>query len=368
RPHCLAKDRLRLWLPEKSRALSQNEAPDQIPDTSDIQLDRILEVIGASWAPSTKETYGAGLLVFHVYCDMCELPESARCPLSLNLLTSFVASCAGSYSGSTLASYTAGLRAWHLLHGVPWHINTDELKAVLEGATRLAPPSSKIAKRSPFTPAILTLFRSHMQLDKPQDAAIFACMTVVFYGVARLGEFTVNSLKSFDPVKHVTCMRLSQETDRNGLLVTKIHVPSTKSSPSTGEDVQFAVQQGLSDPIAALENHLRINKADPSAHLFAWLHHKGLRPLTKRDVTKRITEIANAHAGLPNLKGHSLRIGGTLEYLLRGVPFDVVKTMGRWSSEAFTIYLRQHAQILAPYLQATPLLEPFTRYTMPPVR
>ncbi|KAG1829990.1 hypothetical protein EV424DRAFT_1378728 [Suillus variegatus] len=73
-------------------------------------------------------------------------------------------------------------------------------------------------------------------------------------------------------------------------------------------------------------------------------------------------------AGLGNLKGHGLRIGGTLEYLLRGVPFDVVKSMGRWSSEAFTVYLRKHALILAPYLQESSALEPFTRYTMPPIR
>jgi hypothetical protein len=57
-----------------------------------------------------------------------------------------------------------------------------------------------------------------------------------------------------------------------------------------------------------------------------------------------------------------------LEYLLRGVPFDVVKAMGRWSSEAFTIYLWDHATILAPYIQASPVLEPFTRYTIPPIR
>ena len=51
--------------------------------------------------------------------------------------------------------------------------------------------------------------------------------------------------------------------------------------------------------------------------------------------------------------------------LLRGVPFDVVKSMGRWSSDAFLIYLRQHAVIIAPYIQGTPFLEAFTRYTMP---
>ncbi|KAG2072798.1 hypothetical protein BDR04DRAFT_976873, partial [Suillus decipiens] len=52
---------------------------------------------------------------------------------------------------------------------------------------------------------------------------------------------------------------------------------------------------------------------------------------------------------------HAIRISATLEYLLCHVPFDVVKTMGRWeASDAFQCYLREHAQILAPYPQATP--------------
>ena len=42
--------------------------------------------------------------------------------------------------------------------------------------------------------------------------------------------------------------------------------------------------------------------------------------------------------------------------------FDIVKSMGQWSSDAFTLYLRKHAVIMAPYLQGSPILEAFTRY------
>jgi hypothetical protein len=42
---------------------------------------------------------------------------------------------------------------------------------------------------------------------------------------------------------------------------------------------------------------------------------------------------------------HGICIGAILEYLLQGVPFDVVKTIGRWSSEAFTLYLHRHAVV-----------------------
>jgi hypothetical protein len=72
--------------------------------------------------------------------------------------------------------------------------------------------------------------------------------------------------------------------------------------------------------------------------------------------------------GVGVLKGHGIQIGGTLEYLLRGVPFNNVKAMGRWSSDTFILYLRQHAVVLAPYLQDTPVLEPFMWYALPPPR
>jgi hypothetical protein len=43
--------------------------------------------------------------------------------------------------------------------------------------------------------------------------------------------------------------------------------------------------------------------------------------------------------------------------------------MGRWVGEALTLYLRHHALVLAPFLQANqPLLETFNRIAMPPVR
>jgi hypothetical protein len=137
----------------------------------------------------------------------------------------------------------------------------------------------------------------------------------------------------------------------------------------SGETTQCAHLNHLADPIGWLDNHLRINNPGPNDHLFTWKHPKyGLRPLTKTEVTKRIHQVVIQHA-LPEIKGHSFRIGGTLHYLLLGTPFDIVKTMGRWSGESFTKYLRKHALILAPYLIKRPnIIECLTQHAMPPVR
>jgi hypothetical protein len=83
-----------------------------------------------------------------------------------------------------------------------------------------------------------------------------------------------------------------------------------------------------------------------------------------------VGEAARA-AGLEPLQGHGIRVGSTLEYLLRGIPSDVikVKAKGRWAGDYFLVYLRKHAINIAPYIQAVPAIhETLIRYTMPRAR
>lgn len=361
RPHCLVGERLRLWTPIHPRSESRTLA-----EISDDDFDRILSVINSAWAPATRDCYGSGLLVFHVFCDTRNIPEDQRCPASPLLIISFISSCAGSYAGSTLDNYISGIRAWHILHGQAWAMDDAQIRTALAGAANLAPPSSKRPKRAPVTVEIMTKILAQLDLSNPLDAAVAACLTTSFYSLARTGEFTVPSVDKFNSSIHVTRASIRDDQDRHGLKVKVFRIPRTKSSP-TGEDLYWATQEGPTDPRFLLTNHFTINNLPPTTHLYAYRHRKSFRPLTKTAFMGRLTTAALL-AGIDSIKGHGIRIGSTLEYLLRGVPFDVVKSMGRWSSEAFVLYLRKHAIILAPYMQGHPILEPFTRYTMPPVR
>ncbi|KAG6326410.1 hypothetical protein ID866_12680 [Astraeus odoratus] len=224
-----------------------------------------------------------------MFYDTRGILDTDRCPLPQLILLSFVSTYTGVYSGSTLSNYVAGLRAWHLLHGRPWLIDADTLKATIEGVARLAPPSSKCPQHAPFTPDIISLFKSQLNLDSPLDAAIFACTTICFWCIARLGEFTIPSINAFNPAKHITRSCISQVVDRNSFTVWKFHLPQTKTSQNTGhgESVQCACQDGPSNPIAALKNHLCINAVTPDKHLFSWSHPTSKKrcPLSKRELT-----------------------------------------------------------------------------------
>ena len=327
-------------------------------------MTRIQDVICHAWAESTHESYGSGLLVYHVYCDSRLIPEPERAPASSTLISAFIAFAAGSYSGKTIANYVFGVRAWHILHGLEWSLDDMQIDALLKATENLTPSTSKRKKRHPYTVQFICSLRDHLDLDSPLDASVFSCLTTSFYCTARVGEFTVPTLSSFDPNIHVKPSNMRIEHDRNNLQMRVFHIPRTKTSRD-GEDVSFAPQYGPSDPEQALLHHLRINEPPPGGAVFAYRFKNGYRPLTKPKFIARLAQAARA-AGMDPLQGHGIRIGSTLEYLLRNVPFEVVKTKGRWSSDAFQLYLRKHAQIMAPYMQAAPALhEDFLRFAMP---
>jgi len=332
---------------------------------------RVAEVMMCAWEEDTRETYGSGLLVYHVFCDSKGIPEAERAPASQPLLSAFVANLAASYSGKTISNYLSGVRAWHLMHGLTWRVEKAEMDTMLRAAEKLTPPTSRRKQRRPYTPDYMGALRRQLNLEEPLDAAVYACLTTCFYASGRLGEFTVRRLDGFDSTKSVTRKHLSYDQDRNGLNVTVLHLPQTKTSID-GEDVFWAKQNGVTDPDAALANHLQVNNPPDDHHLFAYRYQRGIkmehRALTKTKFLERVAKAARA-AKLDPLQGHGIRIGSTLEYLLRGVPFDVMRVQGRWASDAFLRYLRKHALIMAPYIQAVPIVnEAFIRYTMPPVR
>lgn len=269
------------------------------------------------------------------------------------VLQSFIAVLAGIYCASSITNYVSAIKAWHLIHGVAWDVNHLEIQSVIKGAKVMAPPPSTRAKREPMPVNYMVKLRPHFSDQTPLDVAVYACLTSAFWSTARLGELTVKNLQAFDPASHVKRSDLGERVDRNGFKTTVIHVPKTKSNPTTGEDLYWAKQAGDSDPESALRRHLELNNPDADFHLFGYTNKKKKVPLTKKTFLKRVSDAA-LEAGMKPFPGHSIRIGSTLEYLLRGLPFDVVKVKGRWSSDAFHQYIRDHAMVLAPYMQSAP--------------
>ena len=222
-----------------------------------------------AWEVDTHTTYTSGLLNFVVFCDKKGIPEADRVPASHILLLSFVSTLTAVYSGSTISNYLYSIHVWHILHGIPWKIERLEMDTMLKAVEKLTSPSSRQKKRRPYTLDFILTIRQHLDLQKPLDASIFACLSTCFFATGCIGEFTIPKLDSFDPKVHISKPRLSYDQSRDGQKVTVLHIPCTKMAHQ-GEDVCWAKQDGPIDPDAALAHHFKINTPPDNTHLFAY--------------------------------------------------------------------------------------------------
>ncbi|KAG6331199.1 hypothetical protein ID866_7889 [Astraeus odoratus] len=238
---------------------------------------------------------------------------------------------------------------------------------MLKGAAKLAPWSAKQDLREPITREMIEVIGTQLQREDPLDITFFACLTTKFYLAAHVGEFTLKKLDTFNPQLHITAVQVHDDTDCNRYHTKVFVCPSTKASPK-GEEVNWAKKNGPSDPSEAFRWHVQMNNLPTTGPLFAYKHRLAHCPLTWQVIISKLKKVAKA-ASFQSVHGHGIRIGATLEYLLWGVPFEVMKVKGWWASDTFQLYLQQHNQILAPYIQAMPpeTALDFTRIAMPPV-
>jgi hypothetical protein len=82
---------------------------------------RIFEGLLLAHVPETRESYSAGLLRFHQFCDREGIGEVARMPADCFLLAAFVAQAIGTCTGKCIPNWLKGLRLWHMYNDATWY-------------------------------------------------------------------------------------------------------------------------------------------------------------------------------------------------------------------------------------------------------
>jgi hypothetical protein len=135
---------MRKWTPAVSAAPSSSRLDET-------ECEQVKDTMLHVWEDDTRVSYGAGLLMWHCFCDAKGVTEQERAPAAQELLSAFVAHMAAAYSGKTIAGYLSGIRAWHLLHSVPWVLDKKEMDTMLRAADKLTPNALKKKKCQPYT-------------------------------------------------------------------------------------------------------------------------------------------------------------------------------------------------------------------------
>ncbi|KAE8240282.1 hypothetical protein A4X13_0g7872 [Tilletia indica] len=310
RPDVPAPARLAAWRPITAHT-SEHLSPAEVASVS--------AAMASSYSEDTRRSYGSGLARWHQWCDVRVVPEQLRCPAPAELLEYFIIQHAGSFSSDTISTWLSGLRAWHRVWGQTWPVG-DMRRAELVA-----------------------------RLDSPGDVAAAAAAATAFWGLLRLGEATCSN-GGFDPKKNISRNGVTLAAAHGGALTATLALPFTKTNPN-GQKVVLTERPSAVDPLLWLQRHLALNTVpENDAHsLFAFQRGRGVTQMKRSTLTSRL-KILTRRAEVPVLDGHSFRIGGCTELLRAGNAFDDVRVHGRWSSEAWQRYVREHAEIMAPRL------------------
>lgn len=214
----------------------------------------------------------------------------------------------------------------------------------LKGAARL---STKITKRSPpLLPSHLSSFLAAAIAPNSTHDDLLACFmaTVGFGALLRLGEMVEPPRKEDrDPRKYVKrdSARFVNDDEFH------FHLPYHKADRLyRGSAVVIVSATSTSyDFVRLAKAYVASRDRQPrcrsSPYLF--LRSNGSLP-TRRWFMDRLKAVE------PTVTGHALRAGGATFLAKLGLPFHIIQRLGRWSSAAFEIYIREHPSISAALL------------------
>jgi hypothetical protein len=176
---------------------------------------------------------------------------------------------------------------------------------------------------------------------------VAACAVTAFWGQCRIGELLPqsSSLTPSSPLPSRSDFKRSVRNPHSCVL----RLPCTKTQRN-GEDVVLVDQRDPINPISLLKNPFRVNHVRDDQFLFSLNSLDGSSILSKTLFLQRCNAIWSV-LGYPRTMGHCFRIGGTTELLILGIPPDIVKATGRWSSDSFLRYWRSLEEIAPRYIR-----------------
>ncbi|RXW12851.1 hypothetical protein EST38_g13003 [Candolleomyces aberdarensis] len=329
---------------------------------SEDDTKKLFDVMLHSVDINTRKTYSTGLTRFHKFCDKRGISEDLRMPASEELLSLFISSHAGAVSDSTVNNWLAGLHFWHTINSAPWHGDgSGLLSRTYTRVRKMVPISLRRAKHPLVTIEHMQTLHSGLNHSDPFDIAVWATAAVAFWSCCHLGELVIPSASGFDQNKHVTHNAkltfgfTNSSKDSQGTEFATLPIPWSKTTGNEGASISITARPGNPlCPLLAIRRHISLNfSRPPNIPLFSFnsSSKEGWSLMTKDLFLRWCNKIWTA-AGMPEMPGHSFRIGGATHLLLMGVHPDIVATQGRWLLRAFLEYWRRIDSILPLFISS----------------
>lgn len=299
-------------------------------------------------AESTRKAYGSAKKRYTVFCNNRGLPPL---PAPEHQLCQFVSHLADNkLCHSTLKCYLSAIRHFHIAEGYgdPNISSMARLEQVMKGIKSLQARAvgPNRCTRLPITPDLLLRMKESWQrAGAAQDnAMLWAASTLCFFGFLRSGEITVPTESGFDEGAHLSFKDVTVDCISNPQML-KVRIKASKTDPfRLGVDIFVGRTGTVLCPVSAVLAYMALRGAGPGP----FFQFRDGRPLTRACLVTKIKEaISAAGVDCAAYSGHSFRSGAATTAAKQGIGDATIKTLGRWKSNAYQLYIKTPRHQLA---------------------
>ena len=300
--------------------------------TLDLEVARLRSL---TFAESTRRTYNCQLLTYLQFCGHLNIKPVPITPADLGRYIAYLSS---RLSFSSVRQYLNAVRLMHLEAGFPNPLLSNwYLASILKGLKRLKGDSTR--QKLPITCHILQGILRVLDLSCPFDITFWAACLVGFFSFFRKSNLLIPSTEKFDPQKHLC--RADVQFHPSGVILL---VRWSKTIQFRQRTVQIPLPHIAKSPFCPSSALLICFRMVPTAvghsPLFCYPSPTGVKPITHAAFTSYLRQCLKKLGIDPSLySGHSFRRGGTSFALQCGLPADLIKLQGDWSSNAYQRYI-----------------------------
>ena len=302
--------------------------------------------LGYSLDTSSFGTYTSALNSYLTFCNLHNLPADP----TQDTLSFFIVFLSSHIKPDSVNSYLSGVcrQLEPFFPDIRRNRNSMLVSRTMAGCMRRF--GTPVKRKTPLSHANILLVLDSMISSPSHDDLLFASIMLTgFHALMRLGELVFPDKKELRNYRKISLRHSvsilphqysfflpSHKADRffegNTIIVQKTNMPTDPFRPFlsylASRDSRFPVHPEL---------WLTAHGSVPTRHWFI----SRLRKFFPRDIA-----------------GQSLRSGGATSLAEAGADLDTIQAAGRWSSDAFRIYIRKNPVVIHAILFGRPAHQP----------
>jgi len=309
------------------------------PSRSPWPMDRLLReraiALGNTIEPSTLRTYNSALTSYLTFVRAHNLSTTP----TEDTLSFYIVYMSHHISPRSVTTYLSGIvQQLEPFYPLIRELRNSKLvQRTLQGCLKTcAQPTRR--KRALSISDLSTVVAHFQKTMKSHDDLLFlAMLSTGFFSLMRLGEMAFPDDKKIQDWRKISRRRTVVLSDNTYSFQLPFHKADRFFS---GNTILVTRGESLIDPINHFTNYLSSRDELMPFHSALWLRANGNIP-TRSFFIRKLHFFFDKDIG-----GQSMRAGGATFLAEKGTPPSLIQARGRWSSDAFLIYIRKNPALL----------------------